>query len=124
MRLVVITFAALGLGLPLAGGAMPLRIPSGVHGVVMRGPIKPVCPEEQSCEEPAAGIVLRFSRAGQLVTWVKTDRAGMYTVRLRPGSYSVTTAPRAVGTGLTPHVVRVPRARLARADFHLDTGLQ
>jgi hypothetical protein len=54
MRLVVITFAALGLGIPLAGGATPLRIPSGVHGVVMRGPTKPVCPEEQSCEEPAA----------------------------------------------------------------------
>jgi hypothetical protein len=124
MRLVVITFAALGLGIPLAGGATPFRIPSGVHGVVMRGPTKPVCPEEQSCEEPAAGIVLRFSRAGQLVAWVKTDRAGAYTVRLRPGSYSVTTTRRAVGTGLTPQVVRVPRARLARVDFHLDTGIQ
>jgi hypothetical protein len=31
---------------------------------------------------------------------------------------------RRVGTGLTPRVVRVPRGRIARVDFSLDTGIQ
>jgi SAM-dependent methyltransferase len=40
------------------------------------------------------------------------------------GSYAVRVPRRRVGTGLSPRVVRVPRGRIARVDFHLDTGLQ
>lgn len=119
-----IALAALSFAAAIAGAATPLRISSGLYGVVMRGPTKPVCLEEQVCEEPAAGIVLRFSRAGRVVARVRTDRAGAYTVRLRPGTYTVTTTRRPVGTGLTPRIVRVPRGRFARIDFHLDTGIQ
>ena len=55
---------------------------------------------------------------------VTTTPKGTYRVSLRPGVYSVTTVPpRRVGTGLTPRTVRVPKARVARRDFHLDTGL-
>ncbi len=124
MRVVAIAVASLGFAAAAAGAATPLRISSGLHGVVMRGPTKPVCPAEQLCEEPAAGIVLRFSRAGHVVAQVRTDRVGAYTVRLRPGTYTVTTTQRRVGAGLTPRIVRVPRGRLARVDFHLDTGIQ
>jgi hypothetical protein len=126
MRVVAITVVALGLAVVGAGGAMPLRISSGLHGVVLRGPTKPVCPEEQSCEAPAPGIVLQFRRVrlGLLVAQVRTNAAGMYTVRLAAGIYSVTTQRRTIGTGLTPRVVRVPIGRLARVNFHLDTGIQ
>jgi hypothetical protein len=31
---------------------------------------------------------------------------------------------RPVGMGLAPRVVRVPRGRIARVDFHLGTGTQ
>ena len=34
----------------------------------MRGPITPVC-EEEPCEEPAAGITLRFTRSDTVVAW-------------------------------------------------------
>jgi hypothetical protein len=124
MRVVAITLAALVFGSALAGAATPPRLTSGLRGVVMRGPTKPVCDEAQPCEEPAAGVVLRFHKGDRLVTRVTTGRAGGYRVKLRPGRYAVTTPNRGPGTGLTPRFVRVPTGRVARVDFHLDTGLQ
>ena len=38
-----------------------------LRGIVMRGPIRPVC--DDPCEEPAAGIVVRFSQGGRVVAW-------------------------------------------------------
>jgi hypothetical protein len=90
----------------------------------MQGPTTPVCRVDDSCEEPARGVLLQFKRADKVVAEVKTTRTGMYSVRLRAGSYSVRAPRRRIGTGLTPRVVRVPRGRIAKADFHLDTGIQ
>jgi hypothetical protein len=117
-------FAALALALFFAGAAASAPS-SGLHGVVMEGPIKPVCKVDEPCEKPAAGVVLQFKRAGHVVARVRTSQRGTYRVRLRSGSYAVTTVPpRRIGSGLTPRTVRVPKGRMARRDFHLDTGLQ
>jgi hypothetical protein len=124
MRVVALTLAALALGSAVAGAATVPRPTSGLRGIVMRGPTMPVCIETKPCEEPAVGLVLEFRRAGRLVARAKTGPVGGYTVRLRPGAYAVTTPRRRVGTGLTPRAVRVPGGRLARIDFHLDTGIQ
>jgi hypothetical protein len=124
MRVVAVTLAALAFGSALAGAATPPSLTSGLRGVVMRGPTRPVCEVTQPCEEPAAGVVLRFSKGERLVARVITGRAGGYRVKLRPGRYAVTTPRRGPGTGLTPRFVRVPINRMARVDFHLDTGLQ
>ncbi len=97
---------------------------AGLRGVVMRGPTKPVCAESEPCEEPAAGIVLQFSRGGRVVARVKTGAAGRYSLRLLPGTYAVTTPQHRVGSGVTPRSVRVPVGRIARVDFHVDTGIQ
>jgi hypothetical protein len=124
MRVVAVTLAALVLGSTLAGAATPSRLTSGLRGVVMRGPTKPVCSDTEPCEEPAPGVVLRFHKADRLVARVTTGAAGGYRVKLRPGRYVVTTPNRGPGTALTPRFVRVPTGRVARVDFHLDTGLQ
>jgi hypothetical protein len=125
MRVVALTLAALCLGATLAGAATPHDLTSGLRGVVMRGPTEPVCRDIEPCEEPAAGVVLRFTREDRLVARVTTGSAGGYRVKLRPGRYAVTTTPnRRPGVGLTPRLVRVPTGRVARVDFHLDTGIQ
>ena len=124
MRVVAVTLAALALAPAVAGAAAPLTPVSGLRGVVMLGPTKPVCMESEPCEEPAAGIVLQFSRGGRVVARVKTGAAGGYTVRLLPGAYGVTTPQHRVGSGVTPRSVRVPVGRVARVDFHVDTGIQ
>jgi hypothetical protein len=125
VRVVAVTVVALALASALAGAATPTVGTSGLRGVVMRGPIRPVCGENDPCEAPAAGIVLRFKRDGIIVARVRTGSAGGYRIKLRPGRYAVGTpsSPR-VGMGLTPRFVRVPLGRVARVDFHLDTGLQ
>lgn len=121
MRLVAVTLIAIACA-PISAAA-PTIVSSGLRGVVVRGPTKPVCSETEPCEAPAAGVVLQFARSGSVVAQVRTNAAGAYRVALRPGRYAVTT-PRRVGAGLTPRWVRVPVARVARIDFHLDTGIQ
>ena len=121
MRALVIAFATLALTSVFAGTASS-RNPSGLRGVVMRGPITPVC--DTSCEAPARGLVLQFRRDGKLKARVTTSRTGRYLVRLRPGTYAVTTPNLRPREQLTPQVVRVPRGRVEHVDLHLDTGLQ
>jgi hypothetical protein len=123
MRVVALTLAALALAPGSAGAPTTVSPDSGLRGIVTRGPITPVCIENEPCEEPAAGVVLRFSRRGVIVARARTDTAGRYRVKLLPGRYTVTTALRA-GVTLTPPTARVVPARLARVDFFIDTGIQ
>jgi hypothetical protein len=85
----------------------------------------------QSCEHARRGrharracVVVRCCRRSHVISTVKTGAAGRYTVRLRGGTYPVTTPQPPVGRGLTPRVARVPKGRVARVDFDLDTGIQ
>jgi hypothetical protein len=86
-----------------------------LHGVVMRGPTKPVCEMATPCSEPAAHVVLDFhGRGGDVLT--RTDAQGRYAVRLRPGRYVVRVAR------IEPTALVVSRSM--RADFSIDTGIR
>jgi hypothetical protein len=121
MRISVIGLVAITM-LTCAGAAVAGPA-AGLRGIVMQGPTTPVCAGDP-CEELARGVLLEFTRTGKVVRAVKTTMFGTYSVRLKPGSYAVRVAPRGVGTGLSPRAVQVPRGRIARVDFHLDTGRQ
>jgi hypothetical protein len=96
-----------------------------LHGVVLRGPIAPVCREGMPCNEPARGAVLVFSRAGRVAARVAIGKTGRYTVRLAPGAYVVRQAPvPRIGFGIRPDRVRVVRGVSTRADFFIDTGIR
>ena len=110
--------------LALACTAAPATTDSGLRGIVMRGPITPVCTVGVPCDEPAAGVTLVFSRSGRVVARTTTSQKGGYRLTLRPGRYGVTTTRRGIGSGLTPRTAVVPRDRVARADFKLDTGIR
>jgi|SRR5437588_10500354 len=98
---------------------------SGLRGLVMRGPITPVCTAEQPCSEPAENVTLVFSRNGQVVRRAKTNDQGRYRVALVPGLYAVRlTKKPSVGRGLEPGRARVMRARFRRVDFSIDTGIR
>ena len=98
---------------------------SGLHGTVMRGPTMPVCMVDLPCTEPAAGALLVFARRDRVAARVRTDARGRYRVSLAPGLYTVKLpgAPR-IGRGLEPRQVRVPRDRIGRVDFMIDTGIR
>jgi hypothetical protein len=109
----------------LASGAQATPASSGLHGIVTRGPIVPVCVAEQPCSAPAKNVTLLFSRNGRVIARARTDLAGRYHLRLRPGSYGValTTTPR-IGRGLEPDHARVRTGRYVRLDFSIDTGIR
>jgi hypothetical protein len=97
---------------------------SGLYGVVMRGPITPVCVAGRPCSKPAPGVAFTFWRGGTVSARVVTDLHGRYRVGLRPGSYSVRTAGMTlIGRGLEPRSVVVPAA-WKRQGFSIDTGIR
>jgi hypothetical protein len=102
-----------------------LALAGGLHGIVTRGPITPVCKVNVPCSAPAVGAVLVFSRAGYQPVRIRTGAGGRYSVRLAPGYYTVrlSPAPR-IGFGLRPVHVHVARNVDARLDFSIDTGLR
>ena len=118
-----IVLAAL-LGAALMGSAAAASSKtSGLHGVVTRGPVTPVCVQGKSCDEPAAGVTLAFVRDGDVVRKVTTSAKGAYRVRLAAGRYSVRLANGGLRQ-LEPTVVRVRAGRFVRRDFSIDTGIR
>src|SRR5438105_14087386 len=82
------TFAALAAAV-VVSSAGAATSSSGLRGLVMRGPIAPVCVAGQPCSEPAKNVTLVFSRNGQIVRRTKTNDQGRYRVALAPGLYVV-----------------------------------
>jgi hypothetical protein len=97
-----------------------LTLSSGLHGVVMRGPIMPVCVAEKPCSAPAKNLRVSFLRSGNTHR-TTTDASGRYRIGLAPGRYVV----RVVGArfGVKPASVLVSR-RFARQDLYVDTGIR
>src|SRR4051812_1126106 len=61
---------------------------TGLTGVVMRGPITPVCRVDMPCDAPfSAGFTVQ--RDGRRVAEFQSDASGQFTVFLAPGAYTV-----------------------------------
>jgi hypothetical protein len=118
------TLAALAVAL-VASSVGAATSSSGLRGLVIRGPIAPVCAAGQPCNEPAKDVTLVFSRNGRVVRRARTNDQGRYRVALAPGLYAVRLTPKpTVGRGLEPVRARVVRARFRRLDFAIDTGIR
>jgi hypothetical protein len=108
----------------LLASAAAASPPSGLHGVVRKGPTAPVCRAGQSCDAPAR-VTLVFSRSGRAAVTARSDEQGRYRVLLAPGYYSVTTRERiGIGHAVRPHDVHVRAGHVDRLDFSIDTGIR
>jgi hypothetical protein len=122
---IVVTALALGLVIVAGAGAQATAVSSGLHGVVMRGPIAPMCVAEEPCTAPAKNVTLLFSRNGRIVGRAVTDSAGRYRLRLPAGVYAVRRPPPlGIGRGIEPNHARVYAGRFVRLDFSIDTGIR
>jgi hypothetical protein len=122
---VVVTALALGLVIVAGAGAQGTVVSSGLHGVVMRGPIAPMCVAEEPCTAPAKNITLLFFRNDRVVGRAVTDSAGRYRLRLPAGVYAVRRPPPlGIGRGIEPNHARVFARRFVRVDFLIDTGIR
>jgi hypothetical protein len=121
----VISALSLALVVAAGAGAQTTALSSGLRGVVVRGPIAPVCVAEQPCTEPARNITLLFSRNSRVVGRAVTDTAGRYRVRLPAGVYAVRRpGSMGIGRGIEPNRARVYAGRFVRVDFSIDTGIR
>lgn len=121
VALVVAAPAAASLAVGCGGSPRPA---SGIRGLVLRGPTRPVCQVGQSCEAPAPGLTLVFSRPGHGSVRTTTGPDGRYRVELAPGTYAVTTSQIPFGRVPSPREVTVGQRGFARVDFHVDTGIR
>jgi hypothetical protein len=122
---VVISALSVALVIVAGAGAQTTALSSGLRGVVVRGPIAPVCVAEQPCTEPARNVTLLFSRNSRVVGRAVTDNAGRYRVRLPAGVYAVRRPGTVgIGRGIEPNRARVYGGRFVRVDFSIDTGIR
>jgi len=122
---VVISALSLALVIVAGAGAQDTSVSSGLRGIVVRGPIAPVCVAEEPCTEPARNVTLLFSRNSRVVGRAVTDTAGRYRVRLPAGVYAVRRpGSMGIGRGIEPNHARVYTGRFARVDFSIDTGIR
>jgi hypothetical protein len=114
--------AALGVlvGLLAVGAAGASTTTSGLYGKVTRGPIAPVCVAEQPCSEPAAGVLLKFSRGGKAVASTRSRADGSYRIGLAPALYKIKLSARSID----PSEVTVRSGRFRHVDFSIDTGIR
>jgi hypothetical protein len=123
MRVVV----ALVLTVAVAAGASAAGVssaPSGIRGVVDRGPIRPACEAGVPCNGPAAGVGLVFFRFGRQVGRVRTSKAGRFQLALAPGTYVVRSLRKSMLGGLAPRTVRVVSGRFTFVRLQIDTGIR
>jgi hypothetical protein len=120
-RLLALALLA-GLGaVPAAAGSG--EGPSGLRGIVTRGPLMPVCRVDVPCYGPAE-VTLVFVRRGREVARTRSRADGRYRIALLPGTYLVRTTKKGVGSAIKPPRAVVPSGRYASVDFLLDTGIR
>ena len=117
MRVLAALCTALAVGAASAAGSTG----SGVRGIVMRGPTKPVCELGSPCSAPATGVRLMFVR-GDITRTTTTDDAGRYRIALAPGAYAVR-IPTA-RFGYTPRHVVVTAGAWTVQKIQIDTGIR
>jgi len=117
---IVLLVASLAL---LAGSVgASAATPSGIRGIVIKSPTKPMCEEGVPCSAPAAGVTLVFVRGGVRVAIATTSKAGTYRVVLRPGTYVIRSARKTFGSPMP--TVRVQAGAFTVANFEIDTGIR
>ena len=121
LRLLVLAVVAAG-----CRQADVTALPStGLSGIVMRGPVMPVCKAQSPCEAPFSASFTVQAR-GRTVAGFRSDSMGHFHVRLEPGSYVVVPsagAPIISPTNQTKPVVVGP-AGLTVVQLNFDTGIR
>ena len=119
MKILLTTVVFHVVAVSSASGATTSR--SGLRGMALVDPSKPVCSPGTPCSRPAPNTLLAFWRNGREVAHTRTDSRGSYRLALPPQKYGVTSGDGAV---VTPAQVTVAPGRYRRVTFKLDTGIR
>jgi hypothetical protein len=98
---------------------------TGLSGIVLRGPIAPVCQVDKPCDGPFSADFI-VDRDGKQVGQFRSDSAGLFTVWLSPGTYRIipgSDAPLIVPTSQAKQV-EVGAIGLTNVRLEFDTGIR
>jgi len=121
LRAFVVFTALAAVGALQAAEAAPSTI---VRGVVLRGPVAPVCVEIRPCSAPVPSGTIVFTRGGREVARTTTNRLGRFSVRLAAGAYGVRILRQGPLARISPRAVRVPPAGSVWLRLDVDTGIR
>jgi len=99
---------------------------SGLHGIVLAGPTRPVCVEDEPCYKPVR-VTLVFSRlaTGKESARTRSGAAGRFRLELPAGYYGVRTVERiGIDRSIAPRRVHVRAGHFDRIVFRIDTGIR
>lgn len=98
---------------------------TGLTGVVVRGPVTPVCHVDMACDAPFAAT-FSVDRNGRSVAAFRSDAQGRFTVYLAPGAYTI--VPGADAPILFPQSqtksAEVLSSGLTTVRLEFDTGIR
>jgi hypothetical protein len=122
--LIAISAAAI-LGACASAGSTPSTT-TGLTGVVMRGPVTPVCRVDVPCDAPFSAT-FTVEQDSRRVAQFQSDAAGQFTVYLRPGAYTVVPAadaPIIGGSSQRKSVTVADNGMLTVVRLSFDTGIR
>ncbi len=126
-QLISIALVAGAAAIPACGsaGSSPSST-TGLTGVVMRGPVTPVCRVDVPCDAPFSASFM-VEQDGRRIAQFQSDAAGQFTVYLKPGAYMVVPAADApiIGASLQRKSVTVADdGMLTVVRLTFDTGIR
>jgi hypothetical protein len=98
---------------------------TGLTGIVLRGPITPVCQIQVPCDAPFSAD-FSVEQNGRVVSRFRSDQDGRFTVMLEPGAYRVVPASEApiIFPASQAKTVTVLASGLTEIRLTFDTGLR
>ena len=99
---------------------------TGLTGVVMRGPVTPVCRVDLPCDAPFSAT-FTIEQDGRRVAQFQSDAAGQFTIYLKPGAYAIVPGADApiIGASLQrKSVTVVDNGMLTVVRLTFDTGIR
>jgi hypothetical protein len=126
-QLLSIALVACAAAISACASAAPSpSMTTGLTGVVMRGPVTPVCRVDVPCDAPF-GATFNVERSGRRVTQFQSDAAGQFTVFLAPGAYTIvpnTDAPVISPSSQMKSVTVADNGMLTSVRLMFDTGIR
>jgi hypothetical protein len=105
--------------------AVTITTDTGLIGIVVRGPVQPVCQPQTPCDAPF-GAGFTVEQNGRVVAAFRSDAQGHFQVHLAPGTYLVvpgSDAPIISPSGQAKSVVVGPDG-LTSVRLEFDTGIR
>lgn len=105
--------------------AITITTDTGLIGIVVRGPVQPVCQVQTPCDAPF-GASFTVEQNARVVAMFRSDAQGHFQVHLAPGSYLVVPGPDApiISPGGQAKPVVVGPDGLTSVRLEFDTGIR